>query len=86
MSNPVIIKLTPARREVLTRASAFNGVAEAYYRYTPKMNVAAYLIQQGLIERHRNVVRHGAEKSVVACLFITKRGRALLAGEVVEEL
>lgn len=80
------IKLTPARREILSHATSRGGAAEALYWRSPKMNVVAYLLRHGLIERHSNIVRHGGEKSVVACLFITALGRALLAGEVVEEL
>ena len=77
------IKLNPLRREILSAAEAGAGVPEDRWTYNRPGEIALrYLVKQKCLDR-----RIGDSAKAFQCrLFITDRGRKLLAGDIIEEI
>ena len=77
------IKINPLRREILMAAEVNAGVSEDRWTYNrPGEMALRYLVKQKCLDRRVG----DSAKAFQYRLFITERGRKLLAGDIIEEI
>lgn len=77
------IKLSNLRRNILAAAESNTGVAEDKWTFDRSGEIALrYLVKQQCLERKLG----DAAKAFQYRVYITDRGRKLLAGEYIEEI